>query len=501
MLADRDGESWDESAEDVEEKTRDLMGKAMSESQTTSDKESAKQRYSSDDIADATDASAPDRVGETFERIQIRMEDILGSVEDAAQSVEPGIDEKVSEVISTTSKRLKGAGLGVFATRAVSIVRQELQEGLSGSATMEPVYRSIGEGKSEVRDIITKASRGAIRAINRTTGQLQSKLFKMYTRVQELETSAEDLRSQVREWRSRANELEDLIQSKEQSLSRLEFRISQMQEDHHELEATLDEKDEEISALRGQLSEARSQIEQKEELIASLDAAEELVDDYEKRTKELSSVKGQLTEMEEKVSQKEERITTLEEGLHELRDDNAALKETIDELSDDLASVRGTAKSRKSEIESLEEQLQELRARWEMLYQVAEEEPDFKAYFLIADKEHTWLPLTHLSKALGIPTVRLRRDLQRFVDVGLIELEGDKVRPRKLSDVAEEVAGAEDRIFQKARESILGSATDEETEDDFVSEEQTESEDETKNEDGTATEESEEDTNEDSEKS
>ncbi|MBS3796002.1 MAG: hypothetical protein KGY80_13945, partial [Candidatus Thorarchaeota archaeon] len=391
--------------------------------------------------------------------------------------------------------------LGVFATSAVNIVREEVEEGLSGSATMEPVHRSISEGKSEVRDIVTKASRGAIRAINRTTGQLQGKLFKMYTRVQELETSAEDLRSQVREWRSRANELEDLIQSKEQSVSRLEFRISQMKEDHNELEAILDEKDEEISALRGQLSEARSQIEQKEELIASLDAAEELVDDYEKRTKELSSVKGQLTEMEEKVSQKEERISTLEDDLQGLREDNAALKETIDELSDELASARGTAKSRKSEIESLEKQLRELRARWEMLYQVAEEEPDFKAYFLIADKEHTWLPLTHLSKALGIPTVRLRRDLQRFVDVGLIELEGDKIRPRKLSEVAEEVSGAEERTFQKARESILGDVSEEEPKDSTELEGTTKSEDEAEPENGTAIDDSEEETSEDIEKS
>lgn len=490
MLADRDDEPLDESAEDVGQKTRELMGKATEE-----------QGFTSEAIAEATDESTTDKVGETFERIQIRMEDILGSVEDAAQSVEPGMDDKISEVISMTSKRLKGAGLGVFATSAVNIVREEVEEGLSGSATMEPVHRSISEGKSEVRDIVTKASRGAIRAINRTTGQLQGKLFKMYTRVQELETSAEDLRSQVREWRSRANELEDLIQSKEQSVSRLEFRISQMKEDHNELEAILDEKDEEISALRGQLSEARSQIEQKEELIASLDAAEELVDDYEKRTKELSSVKGQLTEMEEKVSQKEERISTLEDDLQGLREDNAALKETIDELSDELASARGTAKSRKSEIESLEKQLRELRARWEMLYQVAEEEPDFKAYFLIADKEHTWLPLTHLSKALGIPTVRLRRDLQRFVDVGLIELEGDKVRPRKLSEVAEEVSGAEERTFQKARESILGDVSEEEPKDSTELEGTTKSEDEAEPENGTAIDDSEEETSEDIEKS
>ncbi len=454
-MADRDNDSSKKSAKDIEEKTKDLMDKAIGDSTSLGDELAGKEPLSTDDIAQVTDESAAGQVGETFERIQIRMEGILKSVEDAAKAVEPSIDENISEVLSTLSERLKGAGFGIFATRAVNIIREEVEQGLSGSATLDPLHRSISEGRSEVRDIVTKASRGAIRAIGRTTGKLQAKLFQMYTRVQELETNIEDLRTRMRRWRSRANELEDLVQSKEQSLSRFEFRVSQMKDEQNELESALEEKDKEISALRGQLSEAESQIKEKQDLIASLDAAEELVGDYEQKTSELSAVKGQLAEYEEKFSQKEARIDSLETELDKLREEKATMSNSVDELSDELASVRGTAKSRKTEMEALQEQLEELRARWEMLYQVAEEEPDFKAYFLIADKEHTWLPLTHLSKALGIPTVRLRRDLQRFVDVGLIELEGDQVKPRKLSEVAEDVAGTEERLVQQARESTL----------------------------------------------
>ena len=52
---------------------------------------------------------------------------------------------------------------------------------------------------------------------------------------------------------------------------------------------------------------------------------------------------------------------------------------------------------------------------------------------MIADKKFTWLPLSHLSQALGVPTVLLKRDLQKFVDVGLVEIEGDRVRPLSMS--------------------------------------------------------------------
>ncbi|MGV9168692.1 MAG: hypothetical protein ACOC38_01995 [Promethearchaeia archaeon] len=471
-MADRDDESPEDSTEEIEKKTTELLKGAIGESTSSSDERDAKQTFSTEEISQATDESAAGQVGETFARIQIRMEDILASVEDAAQSVEPSIDEKVSEVLEILSKRLRGAGLGVFATSAVSIVREEVEKGLSGSATMNPIYRSVSEGKSEVRDIVTKASRGATRAIGRSTGELQAKLFQMYTRVQELETNTEDLRAQIRRWRSRANELEDLAQSKDESLSRFELRVSQMKEDQAELNTKLEEKDQEISTLRGQLSEAKSQIEQKEALIASLDSAEEMVEDYEEKMNELSTVKGQLAEYEETLSQKEERIETLETELAGFREENARLNNTVENLSEEIASVRGKSKSRKSEVETLQEQLEELRARWEMLYQVAEEEPDFKAYFLIADKEHTWLPLTHLSKALGIPTVKLRRDLQRFVNVGLIELEGNKVRPRKLSEVAEEIAGTKKKEFEDTQESIIGDiseANEDENSDESVS--------------------------------
>ena len=96
-----------------------------------------------------------------------------------------------------------------------------------------------------------------------------------------------------------------------------------------------------------------------------------------------------------------------------------------------------------------------------MLYQVAEDEPAFKAYFVVADKTH-WFPLTHLSSALGIPTVRLKRQLQKFIDAGLLEIDADRIRPLNLSDVAKAAASSEEQLIEEAKAELeeMGTSTE-----------------------------------------
>ena len=70
---------------------------------------------------------------------------------------------------------------------------------------------------------------------------------------------------------------------------------------------------------------------------------------------------------------------------------------------------------------------------------------------------YIWFQLPHLSSALGIPTVLLKRNLQKFVDVGLLEIEDDKVRPRSLSDIVEEVKVTDEQMLETARAEADGS--------------------------------------------
>ncbi|MHA1137370.1 MAG: hypothetical protein ACTSSE_12875, partial [Candidatus Thorarchaeota archaeon] len=92
----------------------------------------------------------------------------------------------------------------------------------------------------------------------------------------------------------------------------------------------------------------------------------------------------------------------------------------------------------------------ELKTRWDSLYTIAEDTPEFKAYFLVADKTQ-WFQLSHLSSALGIPTVLLKRQMQKFIDAGLIEMENDQIRARSLSDLAKEAEGKEAQMIEDAK--------------------------------------------------
>jgi chromosome segregation ATPase len=176
-------------------------------------------------------------------------------------------------------------------------------------------------------------------------------------------------------------------------------------------------------------------------------------------------MQGQLGELEEKLSQREASIESLNGELETARGEASGAMEKLSALSEDAASAIGMKNTLQAEIDALSTQIAELRARWDMLYQVAEDEPAFKAYFVVADKTH-WFPLTHLSSALGIPTVRLKRQLQKFIDVGLLEIDADRIRPLNLSDVAKKAATSEEQLIEEAKaeiEEMEGSLEEEES--------------------------------------
>ena len=125
-------------------------------------------------------------------------------------------------------------------------------------------------------------------------------------------------------------------------------------------------------------------------------------------------------------------------------------------MVDELASLKGSERDVEAEFAEMSSEIDELKSRWETLYRVAEDDSTFKAYFLIADKTQ-WFQLAHLSSALGIPTVLLKHNLQKFVDAGLLELEDDKVRPRSLSDLVDDVKATKEQMLEDARAESDGS--------------------------------------------
>ena len=413
----------DSDPSDTEEETQRLMDDAMSDDIT---------KESPEKIPVTT---AAESIDETFQRIQVRIEDLLSSIEDSVRLVEPELIEKLEATLERLNWRLKGAGLGVFVTTATKMADEELRKGMSAEGLLSPILGAISESRNEVEDIVMKAGRGAVRNVGESTGSLQAKIVQMYATLNEHEKQLDVTGAEMKRWRERANELQDLVKSRDETMERSVEVLEQMRTTRAELDRSNEAHEQTISALKGELSQARSQIEQQKELLDKQGSFEEIAQDYETKLVELSEAQGQLAEAHERLAQREDNVESLKDEVQTLRESNSNLESQMISITEEAASLRGVKQSDQSELESLKAQLNELKARWENLYQVAEDEPAFRAYFMIADKQYTWLPLSHLSQALGIPTVLLKRDLQKFVEAGLVEIEGDRVRPLSMSEL------------------------------------------------------------------
>lgn len=398
------------------------------------------------------------------------MEDLLSTVEDSLRSTQDGLDGQVNNVIEDLSSKLKAAGLGVFTTKAVSIVKEEVQSGLSSKAVLSAVFDTIGEVRDEVGDIVTKASRGAVRSVGETTVNLRSRLVRLHARLSEKEQDLEAALANIGQLRSRVAELKVMLSSKTEAMAGSQQEVSRLKQVVSNLEEALETRDASISTLKGELQQANSQIDEQRNLLAKLDSAEELVTDYEEKTREVSVLKGRLAEANETISQRDSTIDILREEVGRLSNSTEQMSAKIGEFEENLAILRGEREAAKTEVEQLTAQITELEARWDTLYQVAEEEPGFKAYFVVADKKH-WFELSHLSSALGVPVVLLKRQLQKFIDAGLLEIDGERIRPRNLSEVAQEAAGVDENLLEDAKAS-LDAASSQDPEDEVIQSEE-----------------------------
>ena len=430
---------------DMEKETQRLMDEAIG---TSTSAESSEPEEKSSEQIDAT-----------FQRLQARMEDLLSTIDDALKSVGPDLDTKVAEIYESLSKQLANAGLGVFATRAAKIVKTELESELAVDAVFAPVHEAIEKSRITIIDVIEKTAKGAVRSVGQSSGNLQAKLLQMYAKLSEMDKQLETARGEVRKWRGQSSEIEERMRQRENLMSQSSEEMVRMHDSIKDLNNQLQEKDATISQIKGELGQAQSQSEQQQEMLKALDSAEQVATDFESKVLELAQVQGQLAQVKEQLGQKDAEISVLQSDLEQLRQDKVEAVSLISDQSDKLASLMGSERDFQAEVDEMVAKVAELQARWDTLYRVAEDDPTFKAYFLVADKTQ-WFQLSHLSSALGIPTVLLKRNLQKFVDAGLLEIDSDRVRPRSLSDLAEDVESSEEALLETARAESDGSESE-----------------------------------------
>jgi chromosome segregation ATPase len=424
---------------DMESETRRLMKEAMS-------------KISPDGTSESIDAveETTGKIDDSFQRMQTIIDELLSAIGKAINSIEPSLKAKRIEVISSISEQLATAGLGMFGTRAVKITEDELESNFSVEGLFSSVLEAIERTRITVAEVMVNMRKVAAHNVGQSTSGLQKSLLQMYAKLTEAEKQLETTRAEVRKWRGKSNEIEERLRQREDVMATSSEEMLRMHSSIKELNTQLEERDMTISSLKGELSQARSHAEQQVELMAALDSAEQLATKYDEKILELSRVQGQLAELTENLSQRETEISILKSEIEKLQEDKVSADSQVRSMVDELASLKGSERDVAAEIDEMSREVDELKARWETLYRVAEDDSTFKAYFLIADKTQ-WFEISHLSSALGTPTVQLKRNLQKFVDVGLLEIDGDKVRPRSLSELASNVKESEVQMLEDAR--------------------------------------------------
>jgi predicted nuclease with TOPRIM domain len=300
---------------------------------------------------------------------------------------------------------------------------------------------------------MTKAGRGAARNVGASGSGLQARLVQMYANMNELDKRLEAARAEIRKWQGTSNELEERLRQREEAMGTSSEELIELHKQIDSLSDELVERDNIISTLKGELGQAQSQIEQQQQFIANIDSVERIAADFDAKVVELSETKGQLAQTLERFDQKESENTSLKDEIAKLKLQIEEFESVLANSADEMATLRGAKQLYDSEIGTLKGQIIELKTRWDSLYTIAEDTPEFKAYFLVADKTQ-WFQLSHLSSALGIPTVLLKRQMQKFIDAGLIEIENDQIRARSLSDLAKDAEGKQAQMLEDAKAEV-----------------------------------------------
>lgn len=450
-MSDENREPKEESvSSDIELETEKMMDKVLKTS--TIDTVTGDDREKSQTTASQIDI--------TFQRLQNRILDLLGTIEDSLREIEPGISDRVSGIMENVTKQLNSAGLGVFANRAINLVREEVEGGFAVEDILSLVYQNIEKSRLDVEDIMTKVGRGAVKNVGHSATTLQARLIQMHAHINEMEKKLEASRAELHKWRGRVTELEERIRQGEEHVESFNEEIRKLQDEIAKLNQELGVRDKLISSMKGNLSQTQSQVEQQKEIIANMGSMESITIDLDAKMLELSQLKGQITQYIEMIEQKDSEIESAKNDMESAKKQKADIEDVLAKATDEMATLRGAKQSYDVELSELKTHLNELKARWDALYSIAEDEPAFKAYFLVADKTQ-WFQLSHLSSALGIPTVLLKRQMQKFIDAGLLEIDNDKIRARSLSDLAREAEGREAQMIEDARAELGEGAADE----------------------------------------
>ena len=98
------------------------------------------------------------------------------------------------------------------------MVKKRLNENLSGANQLERVSTTLGTVKEKLDKMVFTTSGGITLQVFQTAESHRNELVQLYAKMNELDKLLESTRTEVRLWRSKASEQEELVKIKEDSL-------------------------------------------------------------------------------------------------------------------------------------------------------------------------------------------------------------------------------------------------------------------------------------------
>ncbi|MHA1840096.1 MAG: hypothetical protein ACTSYO_09110 [Candidatus Ranarchaeia archaeon] len=392
------------------------------------------------------------RIKREIEELSVR---ILASVDVRVNEFR----EQVIGIKNRIAARLTGLQLGAFAPPitltyedAVTRLFDEFSNSLTKSIA-ESISAKIDELTSTLNHAEDEVEKSTLKRLEETESQLNEKL----TRIkEEYESRVNQLEEELAKERSGIAEHLTAVQSKaDEEKEMLTTEITNLQEKIVKLE---EEKNQRLDALEKELAAAKQELEESEErfrqelankreewqkqfeveqahkeaaigqLEEKLSELETLRELAEKKDQEIAARASEVEELKRMLKESEDKhLKELEEKDKEVTR-NIAMLTGADGKKVDIPAVMRQSEEAKTLAEDAKYQIKALETEIEKLIRLTEDEPQYKVFWLLREMAPNWGTIKQLAETVGIPSVMVKRHLQRYENLGLVELKDEKAR-------------------------------------------------------------------------
>ncbi len=366
-----------------------------------------------------------------FQKTQDRLNNSLEILSGAIQNQGDFIESQKKAIKDTLSKRLMTeVGLGVFASKTIKVVNEEIERHLSAKEIINPFENIIHQNREEISEILEKTKNNIVSLTNTTKDQILNIISTLLEHNSSLKSEITEKNNELKKANESIANLKATIVSQKQEIESLTKKTVDLQNEIKLLESQITKLSQKNIQLMTSLENTKQALKEAQKLIESMGAGE-IKDALQREIKKNEELKSELADLDKKHTDLSQKYSKLLEENTKLKDKLNIATIEIENKSKAISELEKDVRDKTSRIEQLEQEIRDFQERWNRLYNLAEHELNFRIYFMIEDKGGDWVELNQISKALGIPRARVAALIKQFADSGLVEISGNKARAVK----------------------------------------------------------------------